>query len=65
MEDVLPLSESTATGTRVHIQGIEFGFVSVLLHVVYFSSELLTGWLLWALDPQFLVKRYLLFWKMI
>ena len=40
----VPLSESMATGTRVQIQGIEFGVISVLLYVVYFSSQLLTGW---------------------
>ena len=43
VEDILPLSDSTATDTSVQIQGIELGVMSVPLHVVYLSSELITG----------------------
>ena len=43
VEGILPLSENTAIGTRVQIQGIELGVISVPLHAVYLSSELLTG----------------------
>jgi len=39
IEEVLPLSESTATGTKVQIQGTELGVVSVPLHVIYLSSN--------------------------
>ena len=56
MEDVLPLSKSTAIGTRVQIQGIELEVVSVPLHVVYFSSELLTGRVTMGTRPTLPIK---------
>ena len=56
MEDVLPLSENTATGTRVQIQGIELGVVSVPLHVVCLSSELLTGQVTVGTRPTLPIK---------
>ena len=62
VEDVLPLSENTATGTRVQIQGIELGVVSVPLHVVYLSSELLTGQVTVGTRPTLPIKGHHLFW---
>ena len=53
---MLPLSENMATGTRVQIQGIKLGVVSVPLHVVYFSSELLTGQLTVGTTPTLPIK---------
>jgi len=43
VERILPLSDTTAAGTIVQIQGIELGVISVPLHVVYLSSDLITG----------------------
>ena len=43
VEGILSLSDSTATGTSVQIHGIELGVMSVPLHVIYLSSDLITG----------------------
>ena len=56
VEDVLPLPKSTATGTRVQIQGIELGVVSVPLHVAYLSSELLTDRVTMGTRPTLPIK---------
>ena len=36
-------SETTFTGTSVHIQGVECGFVNVPLHNIYLSADLVSG----------------------
>ena len=41
VEGILSLSDSTATGTSVQIHGIELGVMSVPLHVIYLSSDLI------------------------
>ena len=41
--DVLPFSEKNSSGTNVLIQGVECGFVSVPLHNIYLTSDLVTG----------------------
>ena len=43
VEDTLPLSEKTATGSQVLIQGIELGVIPVPLHRVHLSSDLVSG----------------------
>ena len=43
VEDTLPLSEKTATGLQVLIQGIELGVIPVPLHRVHLSSDLVSG----------------------
>ena len=43
VEGILSLSDSTATSTSVQIHGIELGVMSVPLHVIYLSSDLITG----------------------
>ena len=43
LSDTLPFSEKTSSGTSVLIQGVECGFVNVLLHNIYLSSDLVTG----------------------
>ena len=43
VEGILSLSDSTATGISVQIHGIELGVMSVPLHVIYLSSDLITG----------------------
>ena len=43
LEGVLPLSESTYTGGNVLLQGVELGVLSVPLHIVYLSTQLVCG----------------------
>ena len=43
LRDLLPLSEKTATGSSVLVQGIEMGFIRVPLHRVCLKSELVSG----------------------
>ena len=43
VEGMLLLSDCTATGTSVQIQGIKLGVMSVPLHIIYLSSDLITG----------------------
>ncbi len=43
LEGLLPLSDSTATGTCVLVRGFEMGFVEVLLHRIHLTSKLVTG----------------------
>ena len=43
LADTLPFSEKTSSGTSVLIQGVECGFVNVLLHNIYLFSDLVTG----------------------
>ena len=40
VEDILFLSEATATGTHVLIQGVELGIVSVPMYAIYLKSDL-------------------------
>ena len=56
VEGILPLSDGTATGTSVQIQGIELRVMSVPLQVVYLSSELITGTV--TVDTRPLNNRY-------
>ena len=41
--DTLPFSEKTSSGTSVHNQVEECGFINVPLHNIYLSSDLVTG----------------------
>ena len=43
LRDLLPLSEKTATGSSVLVQGIEMGFIRVPLHRVCLKSDLFCG----------------------
>ena len=43
LADTLPFSEKTFSGTSVLIQGVECGFVTVPLHNIYLSSDLVKG----------------------
>ena len=43
LADTLPFSEKSSSGTNVLIQGVECGFVSVPLHNVCLSSDLVSG----------------------
>ncbi|KAK0138160.1 Retrovirus-related Pol polyprotein from transposon 412 [Merluccius polli] len=43
LRDLLPLSEKTATGSSVLVQGIEMGFIRVPLHRVCLKSDLVCG----------------------
>jgi len=43
VDHVLPLSDKTATGSQVLIQGIELRVIPVSLHKVYLSSYLVSG----------------------
>ena len=43
LADTLPFSEKTSSGTSVLIQGVQCGFVNVLLHNIYLSSDLVNG----------------------
>jgi hypothetical protein len=43
VENILPFSESSATGARVLILGIELGLLEVPLHKVHLKSDLVTG----------------------
>ena len=51
VEGILPLSEDTATGDQVLIQGVELGIVSVPLHSIHLESELVTGDVVVGLRP--------------
>ena len=51
VEGILPLSEETATGDQVLIQGVELGIVSVPLHSLHLESELVTGDVIVGLRP--------------
>ena len=51
VEGTLPLSEETATGTQVLIQGVELGIVSVPLHTIYLKSDLVSGAVVVGLCP--------------
>ena len=41
--DILPFSEKTSSGTSLLNQGVECGFVTVPLHNIYLSSDLVNG----------------------
>ena len=56
VEGILPLSDTTATGTTVQIQGIGLGVMSVPLHVVYLSSDLITGTFTVGIRPTLPIK---------
>ena len=43
LADTLPFSEKTPSGTSVLIQGVQCGYVNVLLHNIYLSSDLVNG----------------------
>lgn len=43
LEGLLPLSDSTATGTHVLVRGFEMGFMEVPLHRIHLSSKLVSG----------------------
>ena len=43
LADTLPFSKKTSSGTRVVIQGVECEFVTVPLHNIYLSSDLVNG----------------------
>lgn len=43
LEGLLPLSDSTATGTNVLVRGIEMGFMEVPLHRIHLNSKLVSG----------------------
>ena len=60
LADTLPFSEKTSSGTSVLIQGVECGFVNVLLHNIYLSSDLVTGLVAVGIRPSlpFKVEPY-------
>ncbi|KAK0138324.1 Transposon Tf2-8 polyprotein [Merluccius polli] len=43
LRELLPLSEKTATGSSVLVQGIEMGFIRVPLHRIFLKSNLVCG----------------------
>lgn len=43
LEGLLPLSDSTATGTHVLVRGFEMGFVEVPLHRIHLTLKLVSG----------------------
>ncbi|KAK0131759.1 hypothetical protein N1851_033454 [Merluccius polli] len=43
LRELLPLSEKTATGSSVLVQGIEMGFIRVPLHRIFLKSDLVCG----------------------
>ncbi len=43
LEGLLPLSDSTATGTHVLVRGFEMGFMEVPLHSIHITSKLVSG----------------------
>ena len=51
VEGILPLSEETATGAQVLIQGVELGIVSVPLHSIHLKSDLVSGEVVVGLRP--------------
>ena len=51
VEGILPLSEATATGTHVLIQGVELGIVSVPMHTIYLNSDLVSREVVVGLRP--------------
>ena len=55
VDGVLPLSDSTATGT-VQIQGIELRVVKAPLHVIYLNSNLVKGTVTVGIRPTLPVK---------
>ena len=57
VEGISPLSDSTATGTSLQIQGIKLGVMSVPLHVIYLSSDLITGTVTVDTRPILPIKR--------
>ena len=52
LADTLPFSEKTSSGTSVLIQGVECGFVNVLHHNIYLSSDLVTGLVAVGIRPS-------------
>ena len=52
LEDTLPFSEKTSSGTSVLIQDVECGFVNVPLHNIYLSSDLVTGLVAVGIQPS-------------
>ena len=52
LADTLPFSEKTSSGTSVLIQGVECGFINVLLHNIYLSSDLVTGLVAVGIKPS-------------
>ena len=52
LADTLPFSEKTSSGTSVLIQGVECGFINVLLHNIYLSSDLVTGLVAVGIRPS-------------
>ena len=51
VEGILPLSEATATGTHVLIQGIKLGIVSVPMHTIYLNCDLVSREVVMGLRP--------------
>ena len=56
VEGMLLLSGCTATGTSVQIQGIKLGVMSVPLHIIYLSSDLITGTVTVGTRPTLPIK---------
>ena len=52
LEGVLPLSESTYTGSNVLLQGVELGVLSVPLHIVHLSTQLVCGPVMIGVRPS-------------
>ena len=52
LADTLPFSEKTSSGTSVLIKGVECGFINVPLHIIYLSSDLVTGLVAVGIRPS-------------
>ena len=52
LADTLPFSEKYSSWTSVLIQGVECGFVTVPLHYIYLSSDLVTGLVAVGIRPS-------------
>lgn len=56
VENVLPLSEKSATGSRVLIQGVELGVIPVPLHKIHLTSDLVSGMVVVGVRPTLSIE---------
>lgn len=51
MQDLLPLSQQTVTGSCVLVRGIEMRFIEVPLQLVHLKSDHVSGDGMWEFSP--------------
>ena len=60
LEGVLPLSNTSYTGSNVLLQGVELGVISVPFHVVNLKTNLVSGLVMVGIRPSLPIQGVLL-----